>query len=345
MPTASQLELKRLLELTARMGNDPLLTQASSGNSSVKLDGVLWIKASGKWMANAMHDDILIPLELKDVTDCLRRGLDPAERFPSASLETAMHAVLLHRVVLHVHSVTTIAWAVRRDARMQLQARLGGLRWQWVPYIASGLPLSREIEHALSTYPDADVFILGNHGLVIGGDDAKKVEDLLIEVQRRLDIRPRPAPRANYSVLTEICSDSQWDLPDDDGVHALSTDVISQTILAGGLLYPCQAIFSGSGTSDLFRPIPYHDHREARYRNWPFLIVEGLGVVINRSARPAEVAMISGLAHVIQRLSASAPIRYLTQAELTGLSGQVVYRYRELANVSQSGGGSSHSGL
>jgi len=42
---------------------------------------------------------------------------------------------------------------------------------------------------------------------------------------------------------------------------------------------------------------------------------------------------------VIQRLSASAPVRYLTQADLAGLSGQVVYRYRELANVSQSGGG------
>lgn len=338
MPAASQLELKCLLELTARIGNDPLLTQASTGNSSVKLDEVLWIKASGKWMANAMRDDILIPLKLKDVTECLRRGLDPAERFPSASLETAMHAALWHRVVLHVHSVSTIAWAVRRDAPMQLKARLAGLRWQWVPYIASGLPLSREIEHALTTYPDADVFILGNHGLVIGGNDAKQVEDLLIDVEQRLDIPRRPAPRANYSALAEICADSRWDLPRDDGVHALSTDVISQAILAGGLLYPCQAIFSGSGTSDLFRPIRYPDHQKARYRNWPFLIVDGLGVVINRSARPAEVAMISGLAQVVQRLSASAPVRYLTQADLAGLSGQVVYRYRELANVSQTSG-------
>ena len=44
--------------------------------------------------------------------------------------------------------------------------------------------------------------------------------------------------------------------------------------------------------------------------------------------------MISGLAHVVQRLSAAGPIRYLTQAELAGLSGEVVCRYRELANVS-----------
>ncbi len=40
---AIQAELQSLLELTQRVGHDPLLTQASTGNSSAKLDGVLWI--------------------------------------------------------------------------------------------------------------------------------------------------------------------------------------------------------------------------------------------------------------------------------------------------------------
>src|SRR5882672_9780028 len=113
---ASQAELQPLLELTQRVGRDPLLTQASTGNSSAKLDGVLWIKASGRWMADAMRDDIFVPLDLAELlTQCLRRDLDPTERYPSASLETAMHAVLPHRVVFHVHCVNTIAWAVRND--------------------------------------------------------------------------------------------------------------------------------------------------------------------------------------------------------------------------------------
>ena len=45
MSAASHIELARLRQLTARIGADPLLTQASTGNSSTKLDGVLWIKA------------------------------------------------------------------------------------------------------------------------------------------------------------------------------------------------------------------------------------------------------------------------------------------------------------
>src|SRR5579872_7357238 len=118
---ASHTELQALRVLSQRVGGDPLLTQASTGNSSVKLDGVLWIKASGKWMADAANQDaaqdILMPLDLAAVIgECVRQGIDPADRYPGASVETAMHAVLPHRVVLHVHSINTIAWAVRQDA-------------------------------------------------------------------------------------------------------------------------------------------------------------------------------------------------------------------------------------
>jgi rhamnose utilization protein RhaD (predicted bifunctional aldolase and dehydrogenase) len=315
---ATRAELQPLLQLTARVGGDPLLTQASAGNSSAKLDGVLWIKASGRWMANALRDDIFIPLDLAEVSECLSQGMDPAERYPCASLETAMHAVLPHAVVLHVHCVNTIAWAVRNDAPAQLQSRLAGLRWQWIPYVASGLPLSRKIGEALLESSDADVFILGNHGLVIGGTDAAAVESLLRELQGRLTLRPREAHPADYAVLLDLCQDSVWTLPEDDELHGLGTDPISRAILRGGLLYPCQAMFSGSSEADQ-----------------PFLIVDGSGLLVRKSITSAELAMLSGLVQVVQRLSASAPLRYLTEVEIAGLSGQVTDRYRQLANASR----------
>ncbi len=62
-----QAELQLLRELTQRVGSNPLLAQASTGNTSIKLDGVLWIKASGRWMADAEQNEILIPLDLADV--------------------------------------------------------------------------------------------------------------------------------------------------------------------------------------------------------------------------------------------------------------------------------------
>ena len=57
--------------------------------SSIKIDGVLWMKASGKWMADATREDILIPLDWLEITgDCLQKNVNPAERYPGASVET-----------------------------------------------------------------------------------------------------------------------------------------------------------------------------------------------------------------------------------------------------------------
>src|SRR5713101_8265716 len=277
---ANVAELTPLRELSARIGSDPLLTQASTGNSSIKLEGVLWMKASGKWMADAIREDILIPLDLAEAKECVKQKVDPVERYTRASIETAMHAVMPHRVVLHVHCVNTIAWAVRQDAPVQLEHQLDGLRWQWISYVPSGLPLACEIEKVLSGSPNTDVLVLGNHGLVIGGDDCGAIEDLLSQVQRRLAIRPRKAHQTDYAALAEIADGSSWDLPDDDGVHALGMDAISRSVLSGGILYPCQSIFSNSSTPALFRSVPRPDPKdqwERRYCTRPFLLIELCG--------------------------------------------------------------------
>ena len=73
-PAAAPAEFDQVRELTARIGSDRSLTQASTGNSSAKFDGVLWIKRSGCWMSAAMRDDIFIRLNLDEVRECLRRA-------------------------------------------------------------------------------------------------------------------------------------------------------------------------------------------------------------------------------------------------------------------------------
>src|ERR1700746_1732730 len=99
-----------LRNLSARVGSDPLLVQASNGNTSIKIDGILWIKASGKWLAHAMQEEMLVPLELSEVQESIQKDTGIAPRDPlkdqlRPSIETPMHAILGHRVVIHVHSI------------------------------------------------------------------------------------------------------------------------------------------------------------------------------------------------------------------------------------------------
>jgi hypothetical protein len=134
--------------------------------------------------------------------------------------------------------------------------------------------------------------------------------------------------------LAEIADRWSWDLPDDDDVHALGTDPVSRMILSGGLLYPCQAIFSNASSAKVFRSVS-GDWKESEHRARPFLIIEERGVILSRAMTTAERAMISGLAQVVQRIAADAPLRYLTEADVSDIANNLTHRYRELANSSR----------
>jgi rhamnose utilization protein RhaD (predicted bifunctional aldolase and dehydrogenase) len=334
-------EIAPLLDLSARLGSNPLLVQAGTGNTSVKVDGVLWIKASGKWLAHAGQDEILVPVDLAETRRCVQRDADPAGQYSllcgkplRTSVETAMHSVLPHRVVLHVHSVNTIAWAVRRDAASLLAERFAGLRWKWIPYVPSGLPLAREIERATACSPETNVLVLANHGLVVCGDNCEAAEQLLLEVEARVAIAPRPAPEPDCRVLMQLAGTSGWRLPDDPSVHALGTDAGSGAVLSRGVLYPCQAIF----LSPHMRVSPRSTLAASPQPANPFLIIEGLGVVVSEKITVTACATLTGLAHVLQRIDGSAPIRYLNEPEVENVLSFDTYRYRELVETNSACG-------
>jgi rhamnose utilization protein RhaD (predicted bifunctional aldolase and dehydrogenase) len=318
-------EVLSLRELSARIGSDSLLVQASNGNTSIKLDGILWIKASGKWLAHAMQEEMLVPLELAEVKESIQKDTEIAPRYPlqdqlRPSIETPMHAILRHRVVIHVHSINAIAWAIRLDGPGQLRERLAGLHWQWIPYAASGIPLAQEIEKAVASAPETDILILGNHGLVVCGQDCPAAEKLLREVEQRLAIAPRRFPKPDTTVLALIARFSRWRFPDVDSLHALGTDAVSRKILRGGVLYPCQAIFLGQ-TMPLFPPAAvvseFRERVNGKDRTPPFVAVERSGVMLNEKMTNAERATLIGLVQVTLRTDESAQLRYLKGAEVT----------------------------
>jgi len=337
LSTRHEREVVSLRDLSARVGSDPLLVQASNGNTSIKLDGILWIKASGKWLAHAMQEEMFLPLNLAEVKVAIENDAKIAPSYDSnkmlhPSIETAMHAILRHRVVIHVHSINAIAWAIRLDGPNQLKERLAGLYWQWIPYAASGIPLAREIEKSVASAPETDVLILGNHGLVVCGHDCDTAEKLLCEVEHRLAIAPRRFATPNATVLAMIARFSRWQFPDVDSLHALGTDAVSRKILRGGVLYPCQAIFLGQ-TMPLLPPAvvlsKFTERLNGKDTTPPFVAVEGSGVMLNEKITSAERATLLGLVQVTQRTEDSAGLRYLKEAEVTEILSRGAHGYKE----------------
>jgi rhamnose utilization protein RhaD (predicted bifunctional aldolase and dehydrogenase) len=336
-------ELSELVELSARLGSDPLLVQASNGNTSIKIDGVLWIKSSGKWLANARDEELLVPVPLREVREALRKNseIPPGhgrEQRLRPSIETAMHGALRHRVVIHVHSVNTIAWAIRVDVVARLSERLAGLNWRWIPYVESGIPLAQEIEKRVADAPETDVLVLGNHGLVICGDDCHAAEALLGELERRLAVTPRKTVAPETETLARIARDSQWRLPELESLHTLGTDAVSRRVLKGGVLYPCQAIFLGPTMPVSSKAMVFSSARGRSSRGGKspsFVVVENSGVMIHENMTRIELANLIGLMEVIQRTDDTAPIRYLTLAEVRSVLSDRAYSYKAVAMRSE----------
>src|SRR5260221_325582 len=242
-------DLTPLRRLSAKLGQNLDLVQAGGGNTSLKDNGTLWVKASGKWLARSMQEDMFLPVLQENILRCMDQDEEYIEEYTTASgeslrpsVETSMHALLPQRVVVHVHSVRTIAWAIRTDMPESLSERLLGLRWEWIPYIHPGLVLGKEIRTRLASKPD--VLILGNHRLVVATDDCDSAEALLEDVEQRLECAVRAPQAADLEALARVVPAGFRIAPDPE-VHALALNWFSIEVAARGTYYPDQCVYVG----------------------------------------------------------------------------------------------------
>ncbi|HEY6601546.1 MAG TPA: class II aldolase, partial [Xanthobacteraceae bacterium] len=66
--------LNELRRMSARVGRNMLLVQGAGGNSSIKHGDVLWVKASGTWLADAEDKEIFVPVSLSGARAALAAG-------------------------------------------------------------------------------------------------------------------------------------------------------------------------------------------------------------------------------------------------------------------------------
>lgn len=337
-------ELQALCALSARLGRDPRRTQAAGGNTSVKIGGTMWIKGSGLWLAEAEDRDIMVPVDLANLLAALEQGDPRAEKATAfvdqarnpgglrPSIETSVHAVIPHPVVVHIHCVDTIALAVRTDAEALIAERLGPLGdigWIFVPYLRPGVPLAHAIAGRLRA--DTRVIVLGNHGLVVAGDSVAEVAARIERVCGAFAAPIRVAPAADSRRLADAVRDSEYRLPGEARVHALALDPASLAHARGRSLYPDHVIFLGPGIVEAPSAGEGATMRAAPDRDAPppMLVIPGLGVLLHRSTTKVADAMAGCLADVTARIPAGASVEHLSEAQEYELTHWEAEQYRQ----------------
>jgi rhamnose utilization protein RhaD (predicted bifunctional aldolase and dehydrogenase) len=337
------VDLTELRRISARVGSDRFLVQAAGGNTSLKADGVMWIKASGTWLMEAERRDIFVPVALdpllealkrddpacESCVDFLRRDLNASGLRPS--IETTVHAIMPQRVVVHVHCVETIAWAVQADAETRLTEKLKGFRYAFIPYRRPGLPLSRAIAERLQ--PDTDVLILGNHGLVVAAETVDEADALLGRVVAALKRPARKPAAGDIEKLATVSEGTSFAPVSESFMHSLATDAASLAHVRKGSLYPDHVVFLGAGVG-IVEDGETPEHAVARIagqdRPPPRLVlVPGAGALLPRDATPAALAMTGCLADVALRLAENDPVTPITRDDELALVNWDAEKYRQ----------------
>lgn len=328
---------KSVIKYCSEIGTESLLVQGAGGNVSWKDEDTLWIKASGTWLAEAAMKDIFVPVDLHHLRSATKAGnfsVTPLLRGESAlrpSIETLLHALMPHKVVIHLHAVEALAYLVRENCHNDFLSLLEPtIHWTMVDYHKPGAELAAAVSSALAENPNSNVIFLKNHGVVIGGIDIAEVKrtlniltESLKSTPARVDSKPVPIlPSAleNYNQYTPV---------QDSDLHqlALNPDLFTR-LDTEWALYPDHVVFLGERayTDKTWRAI----QANKQGNHLPELIfIQGCGVFVTATFNKAKHAQLRCYYDVITRQNPHSCVKALTVNQVAELLNWDAEKYRQ----------------
>ena len=188
--------MQKLVEFSRRYGSDPELVLAGGGNTSMKENGVLYVKGSGCSLSTirsvdfvAMNLDKLLaicgkqyPTEDKErealfLADVSAAKL-PGEERKRPSVEALLHALFPQRYVLHLHPALINGLTCGADGRRIAAELFPGVIW--VNACRPGYTLAKRLSDKIG--PGTDTVLLQNHGVFFAADTPDGLSKLLVRM-------------------------------------------------------------------------------------------------------------------------------------------------------------------
>ena len=193
--------MERLIEFSRRYGADTSLVIAGGGNTSMKENGVLYVKASGTALAEVQKDNF-VALDLKKLmqipekeypkTDKEREAAFladimaarlPGEESKRPSVETLLHAMFPQRYVLHLHPAMVNGLTCSVEGEQAAKRLFPDAAW--VNECRPGYTLAMLLYSKVKG--GADTVLLQNHGVFFAADDPRKLDEMLSSMLSTLE--------------------------------------------------------------------------------------------------------------------------------------------------------------
>ncbi|MBE0491985.1 MAG: class II aldolase/adducin family protein [Sulfurospirillum sp.] len=167
------------------LGGDDTLVLHGGGNTSVKIDDILYVKGSG-WDLASIKPEGFAPVKLQTLQEMAKLAtlsdtdmvtqqkaamLDPSA--PNPSVEAILHALIPYKFVDHTHADAVITISNSKDGQKLIQELYPS--FLIVPYVMPGFILARKIYEMTQNFDwhSCGGIILHHHGIFTFDDDAK----------------------------------------------------------------------------------------------------------------------------------------------------------------------------
>lgn len=315
-------------EFCSAIGGNSLLVQGAGGNTSWKDGDTLWVKASGKWLANSLRENIFIPVNLVELSRAI--GIESFDVAPKPlietdlkpSIETLLHALMPQSVVVHLHAVEILAYLVRADCEDSIRRLMpNGLHWALIDYQKPGSDLARAIYHEVKRDPNINILFLKNHGVVVGADSVEEVDHLIKELVKAFETHPM-IPKDYLSLNKNVPSSiaNKYFFVEDSGAQQLALNpYFFNGLEKGWALYPDHIVFLGA------KPCFYSSWEDFFSRNNSMdmlpelLFIKGQGVYALNSFGASKLAQLRCYWDVVSRQEEDVIFDTLTKQDIDNL--------------------------
>jgi rhamnulokinase len=184
--------LAALVDLSRSYGSDPEMVLAGGGNTSVKLDGHLLVKASGVALSQIGPENFVdldraalqrvleseLPASRAEREAAFKQALLAARRSPASqrpSVESVLHHLMPGRFVVHLHATVVNQFGCSLGGRALVQQYLGQ-DVAWVGLVDPGFVLAKALQAELRAFgartgkEGPRAVIMQNHGVVVSGE-------------------------------------------------------------------------------------------------------------------------------------------------------------------------------
>lgn len=192
--------MQNLVNYSRKYGSDPELVLAGGGNTSMKENGVLYVKGSGCALSG-MEPENFVKMDLAELRDIVNRQYPagdaereaafladcnaaklPGEEEKRPSVEALLHALFPQRYVLHLHPALVNGMTCGAEGEAFAKKLFPGAIW--VPACKPGYTLAKLLSDKLGE--NTNTVLLQNHGIFFAAETPDELEELLNGVIEKL---------------------------------------------------------------------------------------------------------------------------------------------------------------